>query len=342
MAQKTITKSKVQQKEKVIPFHFIPDREGRVLKLDGSDYLLMNDAMYTFYERSMGDFSTFFLALKNEKKILGCKCTKCGIVRVPPFVTHCPSCNFAPTKQVEVGQTGTMLSSPAITYFANALFLDKAPFARGRVTLEGADTAMSVMLYTTTGILTPGLIKKGDEVKIIFKNNRIGEISDIFAIPANELTAKQRAKKGLLESEINWSKPVEPKYGKPTDEDKANFKKTLKELIALAKEMNKSERARKAVERWKRKIAVKTKAGEFAMLIDDGNFKIEDKKVSSPDFVMACENAQVLLDGLNYKGAVTDSVILKKLWLSKNIEFNTIFKLDRLARFLAREKKEGK
>ena len=87
---------------------------------------------------------------------------------------------------------------------------------------------------------------------------------------------------------------------------------------------------------------MKTKAGEFAMLIDDGNFKIEDKKVSSPDFVMACEDAQVLLDGLNYKGAVTDSVILKKLWLSKNIEFSTVFKLDRLARFLAREKKEGK
>lgn len=342
MAQKTTTKIKPQQKEKVIPFHFIPDREGRTLKLDGKDYLLMNDAMYTFFERSMGDFSAFFLALKNDKKILGCKCTKCGIVRVPPFVTHCPTCNFAPTTQVEVGQSGKMLSSPAITYFANALFLDKAPFARGRVTLKGADTAMSVMLYTTTGILTPGLIKKGDEVKILFKNNRVGEISDIFAIPENELTAKQRAKNGLLESEINWSKPKEPKYGKPSEKEKANYKKCLKELVSLAKEMNESKRARKAVEGWKRKIAVKTKTGEFAMIIDDGNFKIEDKKVSSPDFVMACEDAQVLLDGLNYKGAVTDSVVMKKLWISKNVEFNTIFKLDRLARFLVREKKENK
>jgi len=33
-------------------------------------------------------------------------------------------------------------------------------------------------------------------------------------------------------------------------------------------------------------------------------------------------------------------VIMKRLWISKNLEFNTIFKLDRLARFLAREKKE--
>jgi hypothetical protein len=31
---------------------------------------------------------------------------------------------------------------------------------------------------------------------------------------------------------------------------------------------------------------------------------------------------------------------MKKLWISKNMEFNTVFKLDRLARFLVMEKKE--
>jgi hypothetical protein len=76
------------------------------------------------------------------------------------------------------------------------------------------------------------------------------------------------------------------------------------------------------------------------MYIDDGDFRIEEKKLESPDFVMACEDPRTLLDGLRYKGAITDSVIMKKLWISKNAEFTTIFKLDRLARFLAREKKE--
>ena len=37
--------------------------------------------------------------------------------------------------------------------------------------------------------------------------------------------------------------------------------------------------------------------------------------------------------------AITDSVINKKLWISKNMEFNTIFKLDRMARSVARSKK---
>jgi len=328
------------QKEKVIPFNFIPDKGGRTLKLGGANYMLMNDAMYTFYERSMGDFSDFFLAIRDKKKILGCKCTKCGMVRVPPFVTHCPDCNFAPTTRVEVGQVGKLLSTPPITYFANALFLDKAPFGRGRAVLKGADTAMSVMLYTTTGILTPGIFNRGTEVKIIFKDERMGEICDIFAVPASELTRAQIAKNGLLESELNFAAPKEPKYGKPTKKDAADFKQTVKELQLLAKEMSASPRVRRAIEGWKRDVAVKCKAGEFAMLINDGDFKIEDKKLKSPDFVLACEDPRYLLDGLLYKGAITDSVITKKLWLSKNIEFNTIFKLDRLARFLAREKKE--
>ena len=330
-----------QGKEKVIPFQFIPDREGRTITIGGKEYLLMNDAFYTFFERTVGEFSPFFLAIRDEKKMLGCKCTNCGIVRVPPFITHCPDCDFAPTELVEVEQVGRMLSTPPITYFANSLFLDKAPFGRGRVILNGADTALSVMLYTTTGILVPGIIKKDTEVKVIFRDRRVGEITDIFCVPTSELTPEQISKKGLQESELNWATPKEPEFPEASDEDIGVYKQFLKEMQALAAEMSNSMRARKAIEGWKRDIAVKTKAGEFAMCINNGDFSIEEKKLGYPDFVMACEDPRTLLDGLRYKGAITDSVIMKRLWISKNMEFNTIFKLDRLARFLAREKKEA-
>lgn len=330
-----------REKEKVIPYKYIPDKEAKNINIDGKNYMLMNDAFYTFYERSMGEFSDFFYAIRDEKKILGCKCTKCGLVRCPPFATHCPHCNFAPTRIVEVGQIGKALSTPPVTYFANALFLDKAPFGRGRVVLEGADTALSVMIYTTTGIMTPGIVTKGTELKIVFRDVRIGEISDIFAVPASELSESQRKKNGLLESEIDWASPSEPKYGKPSAAEIADYRQALKELQALAAEMNKSKRVRKAIEGWKRDIAVKTKAGECAMYIDNGDFRVEDRKIEKPDFVLACENLRYLLDGLLYRGAITDSVITRKIWISKNIEFNTIFKLDRMARALAREKKEA-
>jgi len=329
-----------EKKQKVIAGEYIPEIKSRVITVDHKNYLLQNDAMFTFYERSMGEFSPFFLAIRDEKKILGCKCSKCGLVRVPPIVTHCPDCEFAPTELLEVEQIGKMNTTPPITYFATSMFLDKAPFGRGRVILKGADTALSVMLYTTTGILVPGLIKKDTEVKVIFKDERVGQISDIYCVPTSELTLEQITKKGLQESELNWEAPKEPEFPAASSKDIVVFKQSLKEMQALANEMSRSKRARKAIEGWKRKIAVKTKGGEFAMYINDGDFRIKEEKLESPDFIMACEDPRTLLGGLMYQGAITDAVVMKKLWISKNMEFSTIFKLDRLARFLFREKKE--
>jgi len=328
-----------KKKEKLIPAEYIPDVGSQTVVIEGKKYLVANDTMYTFYQRSKGEFSEFFLALRDGKKILGCKCTKCGLVRCPPFLTHCPDCNFAPTKLVEVGQVGEMLSTPPITYFANSLFLKMAPYGRGRVVLTGADTALSVNVYTTTGILTPGIIKKGTKVKVIFRDDRIGEISDIFCVPISELTKAQVAKKGLLSSEINWEAPVEPKLPKATAKDTAAYDKALKEITSVVKQINVTERARKDIAGWKRDIQVKTTGGQFALLINDGSIKLAEKKLTKPDFIIVSKDPKTLADGLAYRGSITDAVIMKKLWISKNMEFTTIFKLDRMARSVARSKK---
>jgi len=327
------------KKERVIPSEYIPEVGSHVETIDGQDYLITNDAMYTFYQRTKGEFSPFFLSMRDDKKLLGCKCSKCGLVRVPPFLTHCPDCNFAPTEMIEVEQVGVMNSTPPITYFATSLFQHMAPYGRGRVIFNGADTAMSVILYTTTGILVPGIITKGTEVKLIFKDNRIGEMTDVFCVPTTELTQEQVNKKGLQESEIDWESPVEPELPEVSDKDVADYNAALKEIKSIIEEMNANERARKDIAGWKRDILIKTMGGRFAISIDDGNIELEERELTSPDFVMVCENPRTLLDGLAYRGAITDSVINKKLWISKNMEFNTIFKLDRMARSIARSKK---
>jgi uncharacterized OB-fold protein len=325
--------------QKIIPAKYIPDVGSHIEEIDGQRYLITNDAMYTFYQRSRGELSPFFLALKEEKRLLGCRCTKCGLVRVPPFLTHCPDCDFAPTELLEVEQVGVMNSSPPITYFATALFQDMAPYGRGRVVFKGADTAMSVILYTTTGILVPGVIRKGTEVKLVFKDERIGEMTDVFCVPSSELTKKQIAKKGLLESEIDWESPVEPKLGKSSKKHVSAFEEAFKKVDSILKEMNGNPRARKDIAGWKRNILVKTRGGQFMIRISNGDIKTREKASPSPDFVMVCEDLMTLVDGLAYRGALTDSVINKKLWISKNMEFNTIFKLDRMARSVARSKK---
>ncbi|MCK5723114.1 MAG: hypothetical protein KAI84_11305 [Gammaproteobacteria bacterium] len=327
------------KKERVIPSEYIPEVGSHVETIDGQDYLITNDAMYTFYQRTKGEFSPFFLSMRDDKKLLGCKCSKCGLVRVPPFLTHCPDCNFAPTEMVEVEQLGVMNSTPPITYFATSLFQHMAPYGRGRVIFNGADTAMSVILYTTTGILVPGIITKGTEVKLIFKDNRIGEMTDVFCVPTTELTQEQVNKKGLQESEIDWESPVEPELPEVSEKEVADYNAALKEIKSIIEEMNANERARKDIAGWKRDILIKTMGGRFAISIDDGNIELEERELTSPDFVMVCENPRTLLDGLAYRGAITDSVINKKLWISKNMEFNTIFKLDRMARSVARSKK---
>jgi len=240
---------------------------------------------------------------------------------------------------IEVEQVGVMNSTPPITYFATALFQDMAPYGRGRVIFRGADTAMSVNLYTTTGILVPGIINKGTEVKLVFRDKRNGDVKDVFCVPTSELTQEQISKKGLLESEIDWESPVEPKIPKATGKDVTSFERAFKGIKSIIEEMNSNERARKDIAGWKRNVLVKTRGGQCAVIIDDGDIRVEKKGVRSPDFVMVCENPNTLLDGLAYRGAITDSVISKKLWISKNMEFTTIFKLDRMARSVARSRK---
>jgi hypothetical protein len=152
-------------------------------------------------------------------------------------------------------------------------------------------------------------------------------------------TCEQKARKGLTESEIDWEAPVEPKLPPPSDEDIAIHRQAIKEMKSVVEAMNTSERARKDIAGWQRGILEKTKGGAFAISIDNGTIKLEEKNLAHPDFVMASPDPLTLLSGLSYKGAITDSVINRKLWISKNMKFTIIFKLDRMARSVAKSKK---
>ncbi len=325
--------------KKVIPLEAIPDVGSHLVRRDDHDYLVMNDAMFTFYQRSMGEFSPFFLALRDERKILGCRCPSCGIVRIPPFMTRCPDCSFASTELIEVGQVGRMLSTPPITYFANSLFTEQVPFGRGRVILEGADTAMSVNVYTTSGILVPGIIERSTEVKVVFKDERMGEITDIFCVPVTELRADQVARTGLLASEIDWAAAVEPTLPARTPEARARYDRALEELRTLAAAMSANERTRRDIAGWHRIVHAKTAGGDLTIRIDDGDLAVEPGLAGSPDFVMVAKDASTIADGIAYRGSLTQAILRKDLWISRNPEFTTIFKLERMARSFARSKK---
>ena len=324
--------------DKVIPQHMIPEVESDIVERDGQRYLESNESMFTFYRRSKGEFSKYFLGLKEEKKIYGAKCPKCGLVRVPPFELYCPDCEFAELKVVEVAQEGVMNSTPPITYFGHSLMQHQVPFGRGRVMLDGADTALPIHVYTSKGVLTPRVFKKGTRVKVIFRRDRIGNPRDVFAVPIDEVPEKLRGVKGVEEHQLDWKSPAEPEIPAATPEAKKIHGSVLDQLTALATKAAASDRARKDLAGWKRDIQVKTPGGVFGLRIDDGKLAVEPKGFDRPDVVMIANDPKLFSDWMNFKDSLTNAIIAEKLWISQNKEFTTVFKLDRVPRSIRRTK----
>jgi uncharacterized OB-fold protein len=314
----------------------IPDVHSEVVERDGKPYLQSNESMFTFYKRSKGEFSKYFLALKDEKKILGVKCPKCGLVRVPPFMVFCPDCDFVELETVEVAQEGVMNSTPPITYFGHSLMQHQVPFGRGRVLLDGTDTALPIHVYTTKGVLTPRVFKKGTRVKVIFRKNRIGNPCDLFAVPIDEVPEKKRKTEGLEEHDLDWESSAEPKVAAATPEARRSHEAVLDQIMGLAKSAAGSERARKDLAGWKRSVLVKTPGGAFGLKIDDGKLSVEPKGFDRPDFVMIANDPKLFSDWMNFKDSLTNAIIAEKLWISQNKEFTTVFKLDRVPRSIRR------
>ncbi|MEW5721634.1 MAG: hypothetical protein AB1896_00900 [Thermodesulfobacteriota bacterium] len=322
--------------EKVIPLGMVPESDSEVIELGGRRYLQSNEAMFTFYKRTKGELSPYFLALKERKVILGAKCPRCGLVRVPPFMLFCPDCDFAALETIEMTDTGVMNSTPPITYFGHALFQHQVPFGRGRVLLDGADTALPILVYTTKGVLTPRIFKKGTPVKVIFRDTRLGKPTDIFAVPLAEVPADKRDARGLQESELDWESPAEPELPAPTAAGRKSFEALLPRLEDLAAKVAASDRARKDLAGWRRNILVKTPGGDFSWIIAAGRLAVQAGAPAKPDLVMVARDEGVFGDWMNFQESLTNAIISERLWISLNREFITVFKLDRLPRSIRR------
>jgi uncharacterized OB-fold protein len=323
--------------EKVIPEHFIPPVASEIVEREGESYLQTNESMFTFYKRTKGEFSRYFLALRDDLKILGIKCPKCGVVRIPPFALMCPDCDFEEMEFLEMPDRGVMNSTPPITYFAHSLFQSWVPFGRGRVVLDGADTALPVHVYTTKGVLTPFIFEKGTPVKIVFRDERLGKPTDIFAVPQAELTPEQQAKIPLMESDLEFSAAAQPSVGEASDAQRQAFAKAVDMLSELAANVEKSPRAQSNLAGWQRAIEVKTAAGSLTLQIDDGSLAVEAGSPEESDFLMVLDDPGLLVEWLTFREALTNAIVTGTLWISVNKEFTTIFKLDRLPRSVRRD-----
>jgi uncharacterized OB-fold protein len=117
--------------------------------------------------------SQFFIALRDEKKIMGKKCAGCSRTYVPPRKV-CPLCFTENAEWVEVASEGS-LQSYTICRRQLAALPRKAPVVFGLIRLDGADTALLHYLDE----VDPERVRIGMRVEARFADERTGGIGDI-------------------------------------------------------------------------------------------------------------------------------------------------------------------
>lgn len=130
------------------------------------------------YKYSCGTIaSEFFIALRDKKKILGRKCSKCGKVLLPPRPV-CGICWAPTTEWVEIGPKGTLEGFTVVCF----TFIDPitgkqrpVPYGYGMVKLDGSDSRMQHFLKESD----PKKLRVGLRVEAIFADERTGSLSDI-------------------------------------------------------------------------------------------------------------------------------------------------------------------
>ncbi len=330
------------EERNIIPDQMVPKKKIQEVKgSDGNDYLLRNEVMFTAYQHSAGEFSEFFITLRNQCKILGKRCPTCNQLLCPPFEKKCQICNFEVEMQSEeMADIGTMAASPVIVFFAPARFKDQVPFGIGYVFLEDkdgheADTAIMVRVRTTHGMIKPGIFKKGTKVKVVFRNERQGEMLDVFVVPQCELTPEQIQKTPLLENDISWDASKEPSFAEPSEDKILTFRQVLEGFDNLSLRVKESKRAQADLANWMRTVKIKTGGGTFGFKIDNGKLEML-KDEFQPDLVLAIDDPSLILAWLERGAALTNLVMEGTLWVSKS-ELETITRLDRIPRSLRRD-----
>lgn len=141
----------------------------------------IRDKIVINYKYTMGGQSHFFIELKNNKKIMGTKCKKCGKVWMPPRIA-CSDC-YEDTDWVELPQSGEILISTIVWYTTSA-FIASVPYGIAFIKMDEADTGMLQGIFSEN--LVPSKIKKGKRVKAVFNKEREGKMTDFFFVPEEE------------------------------------------------------------------------------------------------------------------------------------------------------------
>jgi len=118
--------------------------------------------------------SRFIISLRDEKKIRGLKCDKCGKIFVPPRAS-CETCIVDISENwVDVKNTGVVTGFTIIRYKEPHQPMEP-PYILGLIKLDGADTPLA---HIVKGVALSKM-ETGLKVKAVFAKKTTGSIMDI-------------------------------------------------------------------------------------------------------------------------------------------------------------------
>ncbi len=125
---------------------------------------------YTWWVGETG--SRFLLSIRDDRKLLGNRCSRCNTVFVPPR-KNCGRCFVDIDEWVEVGNEGVVIAHTIVRYPFEVHPVD-APFAYAMIKLDGADVGFLHIIKDDLDAL-----KNGVRVRARFREERTGHILDI-------------------------------------------------------------------------------------------------------------------------------------------------------------------
>jgi uncharacterized OB-fold protein len=148
--------------------------QDRVEKLKDADVFIYHGKIYipnTYTAGAVG--SRFLIELRDNKKIMGMRCTACDLVYVPAR-SVCKHCFAQLDKWVEVSDRGT-LQTYTVAGQANGVQPVDPPIIYGVILLDGASTGLVHMLSE----VDLENLAVGMRVKAVFREKRTASILDI-------------------------------------------------------------------------------------------------------------------------------------------------------------------
>jgi len=131
------------------------------------------DVMKVTYKYSYGGQSAFFRALRDYGKLLGATCTKCNFTYCPPR-KNCSKC-YGDTEWVDLLGTGKIESFTTV-YRGTSMLKKGQAVVCAYVKLDGTD----FVTLSNVEMDDPSKAFVGMKVKAVFKDERIGRVSDFY------------------------------------------------------------------------------------------------------------------------------------------------------------------